>query len=540
MGIRVVTCVSLLAFACTGEIGDANGRDPALEPNPEDPTVPLPDAELEPVEPLLRRLTRDEYAYTLEDVLGVRLAADDMAELPVDRPLAGFVNVASGQSVEPDHVRAYHRLAARVADDPAAMAWMDDQVECAELAASCRDALVDALGRALFRRPLDARETDLFAALFDSVVAEEETFERARRAVLQAMLQSPPFLYLVMQERDGDETRTVGGYEMASRLSYLAWASAPDDALYAAAEDGTLDTPEGVRNQLQRLLEDERSERVRSRFLLDWAGLESIPDDDGLKAELTEAAVAYYLAQTEGDRPLAEIFDTPRAHLTPALAEAWGLDSAGDGVRDYDLSDLEGRAGLLAQPGVVAGMTNADGGAIVARGLFLQRQLFCGEPPDPPASLQEEIDAFVAELPEDASDRSIAETRLMRGECGSCHAAFDPLAYAFEHFDHRGAYRSEDEHGNSLRDDGWIPESYGDAEVPYAGFDEYVALIAEHPRVQRCFVQRHLEYALGARLERAQLPGVVDVAEEARTWDAMLSALVAHDLFRVMHVPEAE
>src|SRR5690606_15663666 len=152
-----------------------------------------------------------------------------------------------------------------------------------------------------------------------------------------------------------------------------------------------------------------------------------------------------------------EVFSAKTIRLTPTLAEHLDLPSQGEGLRPYDLSGAPGRIGLLTHPGLVSGMTNADGGAIVARGLFLQTQLFCQETPSPPAALQDAIDDFVEELPETASDRMIAETRLEREQCGNCHGGFDPLAYGLEQFDYQGRFRSEDEHGNPLATNGWIP-----------------------------------------------------------------------------------
>jgi hypothetical protein len=495
---------------------------------------------------LVRRLTHDEYRFTVADVLGVTLSADDLAELPADRPLAGFVKIASGQSTAPEHVRAYALLAERIASDPAAAAFVARHVPCSETTTACGASLVDRIGRVLFRRPLTEQEHIDFGALFDAVTGHGADVGATARAVVSAMLQSPQFLYLLeLEARDGyTGLRVVDGYEMASRLSYLLWASAPDDALYAAAEDGTLETAEGISAATERmLLDDDKTRRVVDRFMLDWALLESLPDDDGRRQDLVDGAVAFYSDHVRNARGLFELLTAERAFLTPAIAEAYGLTSLGDGLREYSLSEVPGRIGLLAQPGVVAGMTNADGGEIVARGLFLQRQIFCGEPPAPPASLQDAIDAFVAEQPETASQRQIAEARLMRSECSACHAHFDPLAYGFEQLDFRGAYRTEDEHGNTLTTDGWIPGSQtGTADVPYESLDDYMPLLAEQERVRDCMVRRQLEYALGHRLEAAHHGSVRELTERVanggESHEQLLRRIVAHDIFRLMQMTE--
>lgn len=534
---RALTVAVVCAAACTGQIGEKGDLPPGA-------TRP---GELTAVEPLARRLTREEYGHTIADVVGLTLDADALGVLPADRPIEGFANIASGQTVLPDHVRGYASLARTVVASPEFAAFRERLVDCADTSAECARATTEALGGRLFRRPIDERERALYGGLFDTVVDEYAddpiAHEAAANAVAEAMLQSPGFLYLLEDELDGEGTRELSGHELATRLSYALWASAPDEALLEAAANGALDDPEGLAAEVERMLADPRVDRVRERFVRDWARLESLPDDDGLKGELIASAIAFYRDHLAEGGALFELFDARSAVLTPALAEGYGLEPVGDGLRTYDLTDVEGRAGLLAQPGIVAGMTNADGGEIVARGLFLQRQVFCGSPPDPPASLQDAIDEFVAEQPEDASERDIAETRLMRSECGACHSQFDPLAYGFERFDFRGRFRDSDDHGNELRVDGWIPATYdeGGVEVGYGDFDAYVALLADHPRVQRCFVQRHAEQALGATLERGQLSAAAELADRlgpSGGHEDLMRLLVLSELFRLRAIPE--
>ena len=482
-------------------------------------------------------MSQDEFSYTVQDVLGITLTSANKAVLPADRPLAGFVRTASGQTTLPDHVLAYAELAEILVNAPEFDGFVNQHATCSELRRECAEAFVRGAGPLLFRRPVTDAEVATYADLFDAVGAEND-FPVSIRAVAQAMLQSPAFLYLL--ETESDSERTATGYEVASRLSYALWSSAPDQALYAAAAAGELDTVEGIVAQTTRMLADtDKVRRGRARFLVDWARLESLPDDDGLRAELIAAAQAFYAAYIEADGDLFAVFETTTAYLTPALAEGWGLTSQGAGIQAYDTTDLVGRRGLLAQPGVVAGMTNADGGAIVARGLFLQAQLFCQEPPDPPASLQEDIEEFIAEQPADASARQIADVRLGRGGCGGCHAQFDPLAFGFEHLDFRGRYRTEDEFGNAIRVDGWIPGVLTSADnQPYNDFATYMSALGATVQVRRCLVQRQLEYLIGRRLERHQQAAVHAVTEAmvegGGRLDALILAAVAHPLFRTV------
>lgn len=533
--MRALLAITLLT-GCTGQLDDAQPLRPG-QGTREVEVLPF-----EPVSPLARRLTREEYLNTVEDALGVTVPAAEAAGLPDDLPVGGFVNTGQGQATLPDHVRAFSELATFITGEMDFGAFVDAHASCRD--AGCEAGFVDAAGAQIFRRPVTASERDDFVALFTAIRAEGASFEEAARAVVEGMLQSPQFLYLYLDE-NADE-RVVRGHAMASRLSYFLWLSAPDEELLRAARDGELDAPDGVAAQAARMLEDPRARRSTARFIYDWARLATLPNGDGLKPELIEATVAFYQRHIwESDAPLLSLLTSQEAALTPALAERWALGSLGDGVQFYDTSELEGRVGLLTQPGIVAGMTNADGGEIVARGLFLLDQMFCRDAPSPPADLQTIIDGFLEELPEDASDRLIAETRLEREECATCHATFDPLAYGFEQLDYRGGFRTEDDHGNVMRTDGWIPGQYTTSGLneAYADLDEYAHALAANPEVQMCFARRHVEHAMGTQLGDRQRAAARDLALElvagGGDYRSLVDAIVRHDVFRTYAVPEA-
>lgn len=297
--------------------------------------------------------------------------------LPEDRPLSGFAGLAEGQTVLPEHVLGYAEIARAVAQDPAAGTFLEAHDRCGQ-AVDRPEAFVRSAGAILFRGPVPDESVARIAEVCRAVT-EIADAGAGRRAALEVMLQSPRFLYLVEMEPAG-EPAAAGPYALASRLAVGLWSSAPDAALLADAEAGRLGTPEGLEAAAARLLDDPaKVARVWRRFVLDWARLESLPEGDGLKADLQDGAVAFLLEHLASGGAVLDLFEPARLYLTPRLARARDLPSAGPGVQAFPSGP--GARGFLAQPGVVAGMTNADGGAIVARGLFLQAQLFCGEPP---------------------------------------------------------------------------------------------------------------------------------------------------------------
>ncbi|MEM1022422.1 MAG: DUF1592 domain-containing protein [Myxococcota bacterium] len=495
----------------------------------------------EPLSPVVRRLTRVELLNTVADVFDIQLGPGDLPSLPTERPLEGFVNISTGQTVLPDHVRGFAQLAEALATRVDVPALRRRLGGCDDADADCARRFLEDLGPLLFRRPASALDLDPWVELFETAFAEGLSFDESVPWVLRGMVQAPDFLYLLEPEREGDgPARSLDGASMAARLSYALWATAPDDELRAAAADGRLETQDGVRAQVTRMLADEsRLLPVLDRYVVDWARIASIPDGDGLQDELTEAASLYYRRLATEDLGLFDLLTEPTAVLTPALAEGYGVEVSGDGPRTYQVPE---GGGLLGQPGVLAGMTNADGGAVVARGLFLEKQLFCDEVPEPPDSLQGLIDEFADAQPANASDREIAEIRMARDECGSCHSAFDPLAFGFERFDFRGRLRTVDEHGNSLRTDGWIPGRFvpGGELQPYADLPDYLSQLAELEQVKRCLVQRQIEFFTSRRLEEAQAEAVdrvLEAAPEGR-FPALVAAILTDPVFTTRKVVE--
>ena len=78
----------------------------------------------------------------------------------------------------------------------------------------------------------------------------------------------------------------VSPYELASRLSYQLWQTAPDDALLAAAADGSLRDADDLRRAGDAPAR--RSARARpalDEFFADWMKVEDLPAMDAKNAD---------------------------------------------------------------------------------------------------------------------------------------------------------------------------------------------------------------------------------------------------------------
>lgn len=458
--------------------------------------------------PVARRLTKDEYGHTVRDVLGVDIGPD-LAVLTDDRALEIFVNVADAQTVDPERALGFAKLGQLVANKLDLAAIGMKYAVCMSPAKDCQVAFVARMGLSLFRRPLRAEESAAFEKLFADVLAAGADYSRGARAVVEAMLSSPQFLYRLETERTGTPgLRPLNKYELATRISYLLWASAPDEALLQAAAAGSLATPQGRQDQVARMLRDDRARRVTARFVRDWLRTEDLP---ATAAPEIAALVALYQKHVWTDKaPLVELFGTTQGE--------------------------PGRTGLLGQSAALMSMSSEGPGNIITRGLFLESRVLCHDPThDPPEAIRGLIEQVAMSAPPNASDRQISEIRLGRPECGVCHQAFDPLAFGFEIFDVRGRSRTADEHGNNVRSDGWIPNAQSGGRVEYRNFEEYMGILARDPGVARCVARMHLASALGAALTTEHEPWAEtlrrDHAQAGGDYRAMVAAIVKHELF---------
>jgi hypothetical protein len=471
----------------------------------------------------VRRLTAWEYVNSVADILNVPASAGIGDLLPADIRANGFSNDFGGQLVSLDHTTAYQAAAdavgAALAKTPT---WLAPFASCATTAASCRDTIVSGLGLRLFRRPTTTAETTAFGALFDGAVAAGMTTAPAAAiVVVRAMLQSPQFLYRLESQAPpaaGAVARPLDGYELATRLSYFFWSSAPDPALLAAAQAGTLATPDGLKSQVTRLLAGPHAREMIQRYFREWLSLDDL-DDANRGAAFTPQLATDMKQETlddvadqlwDGAQPLTAMFTTKTTKVTPALAKYYGL-GAPDGTGRYATGALPGgRQGFLTHASVLT--VNGDANAsIVLRGLYVMRKVLCEDVPAPPPGA-----TSVMLAPDTASERQKSDARLMHEPCKSCHGQFDPLAYAFEPFDNMGGYQTKDPNGNAVRSDGWIT-SPSAANAPYMGVADYMTALAADPRVSDCFANKVSEFAFGRAMDTSDACLLEDVRARMNT-----------------------
>ncbi len=405
----------------------------------------------------------------------------------------------------------------------------------------CATQVVSELAPRAWRRPLTGEEETRLRGLVQSIVTRGGTFDDAVRYGMAAVLTSPHFLYRVelVPEPGSEEPHPLSGYEIASRLSYFLWSSMPDEALFEAARAGQLDTVEGIREQVRRMLVDDKAAALVQNFGGQWLFIRGIDDffkdplyfpdfDDALRASMKEEMVRFFETFVFGDRDLRELLTATEGEIDGLLAAHYGLPdgAAAQGWQTVDLTGID-RGGLLGQGGLLAITSYPTRTSPVIRGKFVLGQLLCDEPPPPPPGvegLEEEIAAKTL--------REQLEQHRADPQCAVCHETMDELGFALEKFDAVGRVRTEDR-GLPVDARGQLPDG-----TSFEGAREMGRVVARDPRFPRCVAKQLFTYGLGrvpreSGADDAELQAITAAFEEGgRTFEALAIAVATSRAFR--------
>jgi len=291
-----------------------------------------------------------------------------------------------------------------------------------------------------FRRPVDSAEMEPYAAIVETQLQQGQSFEEAMIAGYKAILCAPDFLFLGLE---GDQ------YASASRLSYFLWNSMPDARLRELAAAGELSKPETLHAQLDRMLDDPRSNRFVEHFLDQWLELKDIdfttPDpqlypefDRWLRDSMLAETRAYFRKLIREDRGIEHLIDSDFILINQRLAELYDIRGvAGGELREVKVPEGSPRGGLLGQGAVLKVTANGTATSPVLRGVWVtERILGVSVPPPPPNIPAIEPDATGA-----VTIREQIEAHRADPVCASCHKVMDPPGLALESFDPIGGWR---------------------------------------------------------------------------------------------------
>jgi hypothetical protein len=369
---------------------------------------------------------------------------------------------------------------------------------------TCLREVLSKLGRRAYRRPLVDAEVDALVKLATDAIAAGDDLETALRQPLRAMLMSPQFLFRVEQDPDptAQTPHALSDFELASRLSYFLWSSMPDEALLELAEAGELNDDAVLREQVTRMIEDEKSQALLDNYAGQWLFLrvldEHIPDyavypefDDALRGAMRNETELFVRELFFGDETMDKLLSADFSFLNERLAQHYGISGVtGDALQRVSLAGSQ-RKGLLTHGGILMVTSYATRTSPVKRGKWVLDQLLCASPPPPPPG----VEGLMTEATPTGSLRERMEAHRKDPVCASCHSLMDPIGFSFEHYDGIGRYRDTD-NGFDIDPAGELPDG-----TPFQGPLELADVLSDDPRLPQCMAQHLMTYALGRGFE---------------------------------------
>jgi hypothetical protein len=476
----------------------------------------------------LRRLTSIEYANSVIDLLGPGTVVTVELEKDIAQnnltALAASSIALSAPITEQFETSALALSDALVRDTTRRQAV----VGCTPTGATdeaCLTSFVTTFGRRAFRRPLTPEEVDLYVGVGRGAMMTLADFWGGVRFALAGLLQSPNFLYRAevgISDAATPGKRALDGYELATRLSYLFWATTPDDALLDAAGAGGLSTTAGLTTEIARLVASPRSHDSIVRILsemLRLGELDALPQLPDVFPQAGSATLgASMRAETQGvlrelvfgaNGDYREFFTTRQTMLNAELADLYGVSGpTGTDLVAIALPADGPRAGYLGQASFLALNAHSNKTSPTHRGKFILESLLCSSIPPPPNDV-------VAELPENDQDKTLREQLEVHQQdpvCGGCHSQMDSMGLALEHFDGIGAYRETDR-GMTLDVTGVLDE------VAFDGARELGQVLADGlltpegtPRTADCLVRTLFRAATGHLEGAGDQPIITELA----------------------------
>lgn len=469
-----------------------------------------------------RRLTSDQYKTIIKDVFGptIRLGGRFEPELRVD----GLFEVgASLVSVSPAGMEQYDAMARTIASQVLDQEHRHILLPCSPSFENrpddaCATKFLSGVGRLLFRRPLNSDEHQAYVSAARDAAETLEDFYEGLSLSLGAMLASPQFLFrheTLEADPDQPDGYRLDAYSKASRLSFFLWNSGPDLPLLASAENGELNTDNGVAQQVERMIASPRfRDGARAFFtdMLHFDALDTLTKDTTIYPKFNAKVASDAREQTlrtlvqtliEERRDYRDVFTTKKTFLTQELASLYKVplvnnvpNGSPDTWQSYEFSKGDPRAGVHMQISFVALHSHPGRSSPTLRGKALREMLLCQKVPAPPGDVSFTL---VQDLSNPVYKTARARLKAHSTEpmCAGCHKITDPIGLALENFNGAGEWQTS-ENGEQIDTSGSLDG------MPFEDGAGLGQALQENPAVPSCLVDRILSYALGRKPSKAE------------------------------------
>ncbi len=404
-----------------------------------------------------------------------RVFAPDTIFPPDDRSIGYERGTTVSKEWDDATTQAALETAAYVSDNLRELSGVsdDDKDREAKLREFCRRFVTYA-----FRRPLSDEDAEFF---IDRQWKAAPNVEIAIKRVVLLSLKSPRFLYrevaaekresasasvsahatiqTVAVEKNASQvlaTSKSNAFDVASRLSFALWDSAPDDILWKAAEKDELKTRAQVLAQAQRMSNDPRARGKMREFLVSWLKVDAYPDlaksaelypdfDDQIRTDLrTSLEMQLDSIVWSEASDFRELMLSDKIWLNGRLAKIYGEPLNGNAPFQPVKMDYGRRSGILTHPYVLSSFAYVDGSSPIHRGVLIARNVLGRRLMPPPA-------AFVpleAKLHPNMTTRQRVAMQTKPAACANCHNLINPLGFSLEKFDAIGRIRAKENNVN--------------------------------------------------------------------------------------------
>jgi hypothetical protein len=488
----------------------------------------------EPGPPIIRRLTHGEYRRSVRDLLNVDFDVAGAVGMPEDPIGKGYDNLADALKIPPalteKYMAAADEVLARLFGDGAKPG--SPPPPGASIAQMFRGATTvqtaDQLARSLmarflpkaYRRPVTAEEINRYGTIFDKALAQRMTPTQAFRLMFKAVLLSPNFLFRIEEDRAAPGTTQayrVGGYELASRLSYFIWASLPDPELIAMATQGKLSDSATLEAQVRRMLADPKARALSEEFAAQWLRLKSLDEarptseffptfNDQLKDAMRQEAILFFDTLRTENRPITTLLDADYTFVNQCLAENYGIPGIkGPQMQRVALQPDEHRGGLLGMGAVLSMTSHTFRTSPTQRGKYVLEVILGTPPPPPPNNVAQIEDA--AKKADVKTFRELLAQHATDATCAACHSRIDPLGFGLDNYDAIGRWRVSTRE-QPLDTAGVLPS--GESFDGLAGLKKVLA--GKRDRFVDNLCEQMLTYALGRQLRPYDRPAVREIS----------------------------
>lgn len=406
-----------------------------------------------------------------------------------------------------------------------------------QLAAEPRhlQAALDFAARA-WRRPLNDKEQGELRSLYQKLRRQELPHATAVRMLIARVLVAPAFLYRGEKAAPGIKPAPVNDHELATRLSYFLWSSAPDDELSRLAADDKLHDPAVLAAQAGRMLKDDKIRRLATEFGCQWLHVRDVETLDekserhfptfvSLRADMQEEVVRFFVDLFHNNRSALSLLAADHSFVNAGLAKHYGLDMKADDWQRIDGLRSQGRGGILGFAATLSKQSGASRTSAILRGTWLSEVILGDKLPTPPKG----VPVLPEEAPAELSERQLIERHSRDENCAGCHRRIDPFGFALEGFDAIGRARKADT--KTVLPDGTAVDGLNDLRdylINKRG-DDFL----------RQFCRKLIGYALGRSVQLSDRPLIESMVHSDRRIGTLIDLIIRSPQFREVRGKDA-